>query len=84
MIKVTDLSKFAGCDSTVVEFGMTDVLLSGGISRDVKFASNLGQNCPKWVKSGTLLRSVSVHFDSAIQNVLKLILTKSQMCPIWR
>ena len=37
-------------------------------------ASKLGQIGPKWDKSGTFLRSVSVHFGSASQNVLKRIL----------
>ena len=50
-------------------------------SRVSNLPSYLGQIGPKWDKSGTFLRSVSVHFDSASQNILKLILKSPRFVP---
>ena len=47
-----------------------------------KMASKLGQIGPKWDKSGIFSDQVSVYFASVSQNVLKLILKKSHICPI--
>ena len=66
------------------------------ISPDFRFlhlVKCLSQGCqiwhPNWVRLAQIgqiwdfLRSVSVHFGSASQNVLKSDLKKSQICPIW-
>ena len=53
-------------------------------SREVKFAIQIGSD--DWSQLWQILdfeRSVSVHFGSASQNVLKRILKKSHICPIW-
>ena len=49
----------------------------------VKFAILPGSDWPQMGQIWDFLRSVSVHFDSARQKLLKLILIKSQICPIW-
>ena len=49
---------------------------------DVKFGIQIGSDWLKMRQIWDFLRSVSVHFGSSSQNVLKLIL-KSLICPIW-
>ena len=63
-----------------------DEMTSHLIGRDLKFDILIGSDWPEMGQVWDFLRSVSVHFGSPIQNVLKLILkvpNLSHLVPIW-
>ena len=51
--------------------------------RNIWFGSEVGQICHKWDQSGIFQIKISVHFGSARQNVLKLILKSPRFVPLW-